>query len=139
MERTQINLVAKGIKKLAFLLIVAASFAACKKEKEVSKTIVGNWEGKWGNANQAPTNFLKFEFGSNGEMNRINEQGEAIASGTYSANGVQFECTYTHTAAHGGQTHKIGGLYTDFEGKIVGTWGYSPSNANGGTIELNKQ
>jgi hypothetical protein len=123
------------------LLATIYSFIACKKDNDAAKaqdkTIVGVWQGKWGDVNQAPQNFIKFEFKSNGELVRFNDQGQVIANGTWTVNGVQFECTYTHTAD--GQVHSIGGLYTDFESKIVGTWGYTPSKADGGTIEMQKQ
>ena len=121
------------------LLLTYFGFTACKKGKEPIKdpSIAGVWQGKWGDVGQAPQNFIKFEFRSNGELVRFNEQGQVTANGTWSVNGVQFECTYTHTA--NGQVHNIGGLYTDFEGKIIGTWGYAPSKADGGTIEMQKQ
>ena len=122
------------------LLLTFFAFTACKKDKDQVKngpSIAGIWQGKWGDVGQAPQNFIKFEFKSNGELVRFNDQGQVIANGAWTVNGVQFECTYTHTAD--GQVHKIGGLYTDFEGKIVGTWGYAPSKADGGTIEMQKQ
>lgn len=129
----------KVVNIMMALLLTAFAFTACKKEKDQvnDHSITGVWQGKWGDVGQAPQNFIKFEFKSNGELVRFNDQGQVIANGTWSVNGVQFECTYTHTAD--GQVHKIGGLYTDFEGKIVGTWGYSPSKADGGTIEMQKQ
>jgi hypothetical protein len=126
------------IKSVAIILITGISFASCKKEKtSANKTIEGIWQGKWGDVGQTPVNFIKFEIKPGGEMKRLNEQGQVIANGTWILNGVHFECTYTHTSD--GQVHKIGGLYTDFDGVITGTWGYSPSKSNGGTIDLDKQ
>jgi hypothetical protein len=119
------------------VLFTALVFAACKKDKVTNNSIAGVWEGQWGSGSQAPQYFLKFEIKSNGELTRLNEQGQVIANGTWTLNGVQFDCTYTHTSD--GQVHKIGGLYTDFDGFITGTWGYSPSKTNGGNIELTKQ
>jgi hypothetical protein len=129
----------KVVNIMMALLLTAFAFTACKKEKDQvnGHSITGVWQGKWGDVGQTPQNFIKFEFKSNGELVRFNDQGQVIANGTWSVNGVQFECTYTHTAD--AQVHKIGGLYTDFEGKIVGTWGYAPSKADGGTIEMQKQ
>lgn len=123
------------IATLAFL------FTACKKEDNgtAPSSIAGTWQGKWGDGNQTPVNFIKFVIKSNGTLERLNEQNEVIANGSWTVSGVEFECTYTHTAAAGGQTHKIAGLYTDFEGVITGTWGYNPSKANGGTVDLTKQ
>jgi hypothetical protein len=124
-------------KSLVLVVFSAITFASCKKEKTNDTTFAGVWQGKWGDPNQTPQNFIKFEFKNNGAVNRLNEQNQVIATGFWVLNGVQFECTYTHTSD--GQVHKIGGLYTDFDGAIVGTWGYSPSKTDGGTIELDKQ
>ena len=129
------------MKRVILVALLAATFFACKKDdiNKVASTpsLSGIWEGKWGDVGEAPTNFIKFEFKANGTMARLNEQGQVIANGTWTVNGINFECVYTHTSD--GQAHKIGGLYTDFEGEITGTWGYSPSKANGGTIDLKKQ
>ena len=120
--------------------LLAVVFFACKKDDinpVAAPSLSGIWEGKWGDVGQPPTNFIKFEFKVNGTMARLNEQGQVIASGTWTVNGINFECTYTHTSDR--QVHKISGLYTDFNGEITGTWGYSPSKANGGTVDLKKQ
>lgn len=127
----------KIVRTMATVLVAAVLIASCKKDKTTNNSIAGIWQGKWGNGPQAPQNFLKFEIKGNGEINRLNEQGQVIANGTWTLNGVQFDCTYTHTSD--GQVHKIGGLYTDFDGEIMGTWGFSPSKTNGGNIELTKQ
>lgn len=120
------------------IVVTTVTFASCKKEKQDSNnSIVGTWQGEWGNGGNAPQYFIKFEIKSNGEISRINEQGQVIANGTWTLNGVQFDCTYTHTSD--GQVHKIGGLYTDFDGAITGTWGFSPSKTNGGNVEMEKQ
>ena len=128
------------MKRVIMIAVLATVFFACKKDDVktvVSPALSGVWEGKWGDVGQTPTNFIKFEFKSNGTMVRFNEQGQVIANGTWTVNGINFECTYTH--ASDGQVHRIAGLYTDFNGEITGTWGYSPSKANGGTVDLKKQ
>ncbi len=128
----------KILKSIMMAIVVAATFVACKKDKaETHNQLPGVWQGMWGDVNQAPANFIKFDIKNDGTLTRLNEQGQIIANGTWSLNGVQFSCTYTHTS--NGQIHKIAGLYTDFDGAITGTWGYSPSNANGGTIDLQQQ
>ena len=127
------------MKRVFMIALLTAVFFACKKDdiKTVSTpTLSGIWEGKWGDVGESPTNFIKFEFKANGTMARFNEQGQVIASGTWTVSGINFECTYTH--ASDGQVHKIAGLYTDFNGGN-GPWGYGSSKANGGTIDLKKQ
>ena len=124
---------------LLLTLFFVAGFIACKKDKSPapsSASITGIWEGKWGDMGATPGNFIKFDLKNDGTLTRLNQDNQIIANGNWTVDGVQFECTYTHTD---GQTHKIGGLYTDFDGNITGTWGYSPSKANGGTIELKKK
>lgn len=133
------NYVTTLVKSMMVIAVAAFSFASCKKDKQepTNNNIIGIWEGVWGNGGNPPQNFIKFEFKSNGEMTRIDEQGQVTANGTWTLNGVQFDCTYTHLSD--GQTHKIGGLYTDFDDVITGTWGFSPSKTNGGNVELEKQ
>lgn len=126
--------------KFFLLLCLAATLftTACKKDDDPgAKSLPGIWEGKWGSGAQDPLYFLKFKLESNGQLQRLDEEGQVIASGNWVLEGIEIEFTYTHTAD--GQAHKIRGLYTDFDGTITGTWGYSPSKANGGNIELKKQ
>lgn len=114
-------------------------YCACSKDsksKSVNNIINGTWEGKWGDGPQSPQYFIKFNIKPNGQLERVSEQGGITATGTWSLNGVQFEASYTHLD---GEEHKIAGLYTDFDGVIIGTWGYSPSKVNGGSVELEKQ
>lgn len=119
---------------LAALLVAAALFSACSKD--AADGMAGTWEGKWGGGSETPQYFLKFTLTDNGQLQRLDEENHVIATGTWTLDGIEFECSYTHSD---GQTHRIGGLYTDFDGTIIGTWGYHPSKANGGEIELKKQ
>ena len=127
----------KIVKQLLLATLLVVSLLACKKDKVSANGISGTWEGKWGDVGQTPTNFIKFSINSNGTLTRLNQQGQTIATGTWSLNGVEFTGTYTHTSD--GQTHKMAGFYTDFNGEITGTWGYNPSQADGGTLDLKKQ
>lgn len=130
----------KTYTKFLAVLLVSATFFACKKDEIPAAhkaNLQGIYEGEWGSGSQDPSNFIKFEFKADGTMKRFDEQGQVIATGTWTLSGINFECTYTHLAD--GQVHKIGGLYTDFNGEIIGTWGWAPSKANGGTVELKKK
>ena len=127
------------MKTIHFLLafsILCIFATACSKDKDEAG-FAGVWEGKWGSGSEEPQYFIKFNFKENGEMQRIDEQGAVIATGNWELNGIEFECSYTHSAD--GQKHRIAGLYTDFDGVVIGTWGYHPSKANGGEIELKRQ
>jgi hypothetical protein len=129
----------KSYIKLLAVLLATMTFLACKKDETTNTpkaNLQGIYEGQWGSGSQAPSNFIKFEFKADGTMKRFDAQGTVIASGSWALNGINFECTYTHSD---GQVHKIAGLYTDFEGIIMGTWGWAPSKANGGTVELKKK
>lgn len=113
-------------------------FSACDKEgSTLQRSITGVWEGKWGGKRETPKYFLKFKLEKNGDLQRLDEQNKVIATGTWSLEGIHFECSYVHTVD--GQKHAIGGLYTDFDGAIIGTWGYFPNKADGGEIELKQQ
>ena len=127
----------KTIQIFLTLCLAATLFSACKKDNASGgQSMQGIWQGKWGSGDEEPRYFFKFKMESNGQLQRLDEQGQVIANGTWELNGIEFECTYTHTD---GQVHKIGGLYTDFDETIVGTWGYHTSKADGGNIELKKQ
>lgn len=127
----------KTIQIFLTICLAATLFSACKKDNTPGgHSMQGVWEGKWGSGDEAPQYFFKFKMESNGQLQRLDEQDQVIANGTWDLNGIEFECSYTHS---NGQVHKIGGLYTDFDETIAGTWGYHPSKANGGNIELKKQ
>jgi hypothetical protein len=129
-----------SMKTIQFFLtfcLAAFLFTACSKDNDSGNAAMqGIWQGKWGSGSQTPTNFFQFKMESNGQLQRLDEQNQVIATGTWSVNGIEFECTYTH---NDGQVHRIAGLYTDFDNTIIGTWGYHPSKVNGGEIELKKQ
>lgn len=113
-------------------------FSACEKEgSTLQRSIIGVWEGKWGGNRETPQYFLKFKLEKNGQLQRLDEQNKVIATGTWSLDGIHLEGSYAHTAD--GEKHAFAGLYTDFDGTIIGTWGYFPSKANGGEIELKQQ
>ncbi|MGB4772927.1 MAG: hypothetical protein WBP58_15785 [Chitinophagaceae bacterium] len=128
--------------KKSFILLMSiltiALFFSCKKNDvaPTKKSFPGNWRGTWGSGSASPSNFIKFNFKQDGTLERLDQVGAVIATGTWTLNGMNFECQYTHPS--NGQTHRIKGLYTDFDGAVIGTWGYSPSYANGGEVELNK-
>ena len=127
----------KLLSVLIAVLMMAVLFTSCKKDKTSATTrIEGNYSGKWGDVVGDPHSFFSFQIKQDGTLIRINEQGLQIATGTWILSGNNFEATYTHT---NGEKHSIGGLYTAFDGQIMGTWGYGNSKAGGGTFFLIKQ
>lgn len=128
----------KIVKGLLAVLIAAIVSTSCSKDKQGNnKGIEGIWEGKWGGIGEEPSNFIRFEVKKNGGLTRLSEQNQVIANGNWSLNGIEFEASYTHTA--NGEKHRMVGLYTDFNGMIIGNWGFYPSKANGGTLDLLKK
>jgi hypothetical protein len=128
----------KTIRVVLTALLLTSGMMACKKESTgISKNIEGAYLGKWGDVGGPVHSFFKLQLKSNGKLVRLNEAGEVTANGFYTLSGINFEGSYTHTS--NGEKHSVAGLYTDFDGVIVGTWGYGSSKANGGIFELKKQ
>jgi hypothetical protein len=124
----------KGILLIAF---AALSTVSCKKDDMASKSITGIWEGKWGFDSDEPTYFEKWDIRKGGEIIAYDEDGTKIATGTWSANGINFSMVYTPTGRS--YTYSFSGLYHDVVNEIIGTWGETPSIADGGTFEMYKK
>lgn len=131
----------KSVRIFAVLFLLAFIGFACSKDNKTPEngagSVIGIWEGKWGDIGQSPTNFIRFEFKSGGQLVRLNEQNQVIANGNWKLQGIELQATYTHTSD--GQKHSITGLYTDFNGEFTGTWGYGNSKADGGTLDMKKK
>ncbi|HSK11793.1 MAG TPA: hypothetical protein VK907_01205 [Phnomibacter sp.] len=127
----------KKIFLAAITLLWAATFTACKKDNAAtSKTFEGIYVGKWGDITGDPHTFFKLEFKPGGALTRYNESGAITATGTWTLTGIEMEASYTHSANN--EKHSIKGIYTDFNGEIMGTWGYGNNKANGGKFLIKK-
>lgn len=120
----------------AVLMFTAATLVSCKKEKS-EPSIVGTWVGKFAEANDPPQYHYAFNMLSNGTLQRIDQNGNITGTGTWELNGIDFKATYVYE--NGNYLFSLAGLYTDFNGEIIGTWGFGDSVANGGTYFLQKQ
>ena len=120
------------------MVLLATFFFACKKETTTGTTgFTGIYQGKWGDITGDPHSFFKLEFKPGGNLIRYNESGQVTATGNWVMNGLEVEASYIHNANN--EKHSIKGIYTDFDGEIMGTWGYGNNKANGGTFMLKKQ
>jgi hypothetical protein len=128
----------KTIRVFMAAMVLTTGMIACKKENAViSKNIEGTYQGKWGDVGGPVHSFFKLQLKPDGKIERLDEGGNITAHGVFTLNGINFEGSYTHIS--NGEKHSVAGLYTDFDGVIMGTWGYGNSKANGGVFELKKQ
>lgn len=128
----------KFSKSILILAIAILGFASCNKDDVASKNgLEGTWVGNWGFDFDTPTNYEKWVIKKNGDMVVYDEDGDVIAEGSCSANGVDFLAEYTPTGKD--YSYTFSGLYSDVAKEIIGTWGETPSIADGGTFEMFKQ
>ncbi|MCB0609656.1 MAG: hypothetical protein H6562_09945 [Lewinellaceae bacterium] len=127
----------KIAKNLMIALLISAAFAACKKDDGPGvKSIEGVWVGKWGDGSDEPSYYYKLQVKKGGELVRWDEDGDVIATGTWSLDGINFEGSYT---MNNGYSFSVKALFSDIAGELTGTWGEGDSYANGGTFDLKKQ
>ncbi len=128
----------KFSKSILVLAVAVLGFVACNKDDVAAKNgLEGTWEGKWGFDFDVPTNYEKWVIEGDGDMVVYDEDGDIIAEGSCEASGVNFEATYTPIGKD--YSYTFSGLYSDVGKEIIGTWGETPSIADGGTFEMFKQ
>ena len=129
----------KALRILGLVLVLAAAITSCKKDNvsKGNKAAEGMWVGKWGDGSEDPSYYYRLELKPGGTLNRYDDENNVIATGTWTVNGIEFIGQYTMT--HNGFKASVKGLYHDIVGEITGTWGETPSYANGGTFDLKKQ
>ena len=126
--------ISKGI---LILSVAFLALASCKKDDVASKNgLEGTWEGAWGFDSDDPVYYEKWEIKKNGDLTAYDEDGDLYANGSWSVEGLNFEMEYTSVIS--GNEYRFSGLYHDVLKEIVGTWGNSPSVADGGTFEMYK-
>lgn len=125
----------KFSKGILILSVALLAFGACKKD-DANKEIAGTWEGSWGFDLENPTYYERWEIKKNGDLVAYDEDGDVYANGSWNVDGLNFEAEYTSEVS--GNEYRFEGLYHDALKEIVGTWGNSPSTADGGTFEMYK-
>ena len=85
---------------IPFMLLFLVGIAACKKDKDSKKTVVGFWEGKYGNGGAIPNTGYFFLFRSNGTVRVYADATDTAsagkADGTYIVTGTTVKTTYTY-------------------------------------------
>ncbi len=119
------------------IAVLAIGQMSCQNEPGGRKALAGTWEGYWGFDFDTPTYYEKWEIKKNNTLLAYDEDGILIAKGEWKLKGLDFEVIYTPTGAN--YTYTFSGLYHDLLGEIIGTWGETPSKANGGTFEMYKK
>ena len=126
------------ISRFLFVLTVATvSFVSCKKDDVVSNGLTGTWVGKWGFVGEALSYDETWKIKSNGAVEAYKSNGQLYAKGTCSVDGINFKMSYTPVGKS--YSYKFSGLYHDQLHEIIGTWGESPSSADGGDFEMHRQ
>jgi len=130
-------------KSVAMVMLVAFTFASCKKDKDDIVPPVSPMVGKWVGAltaNGASAAILAIVIKQNGTLEVQNTGGEKIADGTWQLGlsaSVTFTCSYTTTSATPQKYNLIGTL--DTPTKMNGAYGTGSSQVNGGFWNMSKQ
>ena len=128
------------MKQLVFGLLMIAGMAACKKDKAATPSVVGFWEGKYGNGSAVPGLDYFFLFRSNGTV-RIYADGadtatSSKADGTYIVTGNTVTTTYTYSGNISYST--LATADTEFK-TLDGTWGDNANTSGRGTFRVFKK
>jgi len=130
----------KHMKKLVFVLLMIAGIAACKKDKAATPSVVGFWEGNYGNGSTVPDQNYCFLFRSNGTVRVYADATDTAtagkAEGTYIVTGNTVKTTYTYPANLSYSTLAT----ADAEFKTLdGTWGDNANTSGRGTFRVFKK
>lgn len=129
-------------KSIAFVMLVAFTFASCNKDNEDMVSPVSPMVGKWVGvltANGAPVGNLAIVIKQNGTLEAQNTAGTKIADGTWQLGGsvgATFTCSYITNSATPQKYNLIGTL--DSPTKMTGAYGTGSSQVNGGFWNMTK-
>ncbi|MGJ7033477.1 hypothetical protein [Niabella hirudinis] len=129
--------------KLLIVLVALSILTACKKKKEDATpppSVVGFWEGKYGNGSSVPGSSYFFLFRSNGTVRVYADNSDTAsagkAEGTYIVSGNTVKTTYTYPPSISYSTQAIvdAGFAT-----MDGTWGSGANVSGSGTFRIFKK
>jgi len=131
-------------KSIAMVMLVAFTFASCKKDKDTppppaAVAIEGLYAGKYGFGNDVPDAPEKYRIIAGGTFQRVSiNNGSVVGNGTWLLNGNTLTATVTSIFAPYNK-ESISTTFNSATGKLTGTWGWETNYINGGKIELTKQ
>ncbi len=118
-------------------LLTVFLLTACSKSDDNKSGFEGTYVGKFGDEMETPAYHYMLRFKSGGQLERLDQNKTVIATGQWTRNGINVEGYYLFLDDQ--SKFSFSGLYTDFDGKIIGNWGFGQSKANGGTFDIKKQ
>lgn len=124
------------ISSFSLLAVIALGFISCKKD-EGPKSVVGTWEGTWGNGYEIPSYYEKWELEKDGELSSLYPDGSLYATGSWETDGEDFEAYYTPLGAT--YSYRFTGQYDEADDEISGTWVEVQDPTNGGTFEMSRE
>ena len=132
------------IKRLAFVVLLASAFTACKKEKDAlssnpeAQKYLGKWVGNYGFDNDVPGYFFSLNINSNGSIQELKSNGDPKGEGTWKMDGATLKGTYKMLFSPYNE-YSVEATINSSTGKLEGTWGYDGDGTDGGKILLSKQ
>ncbi|MBZ4189635.1 hypothetical protein [Niabella beijingensis] len=132
------------MKQLLFTGMILLLFLApaCKKDKDETPppSVVGFWEGKYGNGNTVPGLPYFFLFRSNGTVRVYADNSDTTAAGkaegTYIVTGATVKTTYTYPPSTSYST--TASVDAGFSA-MDGTWGSGANTSGNGTFRIFKK
>ncbi|ANH83369.1 hypothetical protein A8C56_22400 [Niabella ginsenosidivorans] len=129
------------MKKTLYALFTVLVLVACKKGKDaIQPTVIGYWEGNYGNGNEVPATPYIFLFRSNGTVrvyaNNTDTATANIADGTYFVTGATVKATYTYPPS---ESYSVAATLDAGITAMDGTWGAGTNTTNGGSFRIFKK
>lgn len=110
----------KHLRSVSLALMLMTALLACKKDAEPAEfSMVGKWEGKIGQNQNAPSGYFALNLKSNGTIERIDSDGDVNATGTWDLEGEEFTAIYTYP---GSTVVFVEGTVDKSQKKLTGNW-----------------
>jgi hypothetical protein len=112
--------------------VVSKTFA--KQINDVAANpVAGMWKGTYGNGQNSTPNFYSFRFNTDGTMENLDNNGNAVAKGTYKFVNNQLSGFYI---ANGNVAYSFAATLNSTQ--LSGTWGNGTNTSGGGKWIMNK-
>lgn len=127
---------------ISLLLVSTYIFTSCEKDeivKENPKTVEGFWEGKFGNGDDEPDQYIAYLFRKDGSVKVYGDPDTTktpFANGLYEVNGQNIGAKYIY---NNGTIHSVYGMIDEKFTIIDGVWGIGDNVNDGGLFSVNKK
>jgi hypothetical protein len=130
----------KLLRSTTLVFFFAIAFISCSKNDDssapASESFAGIWKGELESETTGEVIFYAFDIKANGVLNQIDEKGDVVGTGIWTASNNIFTGTYNHVNK---EKYSVIGTHNKSLNKFLGNWGYGNSTTNGGTWQMSKK